>query len=261
MFRRCPRAVQYIPASERRQAFEEFCKAAGTSRAKAAGGRAAAGGGAHGSGGSAAAGKGAQEEGGGPQPAEAGFEALLHEIQEACGGAAAVGAGGGSVNGASEGRGDAKGSGSGSGPLLRWGEWLSLEQLEPMWGSDPRWRRCRAEARQRLFDSRIEPLRAAAKKAREEGFRWVGGGGVGGGSLHAVCVLDGGRQVCGMHRPVLTWGQEAHGGVSCSTADSTALAGSSRAHRRARCCTWHSWQPAPTNLPTHTHPPLFPGRC
>jgi hypothetical protein len=217
--------VQYVPASERRAVFEEFCK---ESAVKPAGrGKAAAGGGAKPSGGKASAGAAARagggaaaaraaaaggaaaqdgegaEEGGHHQSAQAAFEALLDEIEQACSPAEGAGVGAptaeggrrdgsnGAVEGEGGGGGGSKpggsGGGGGAGPLLRWDERLTLDQLESFWGSDPRWRRCGAEARQQLFDARIARMRDAARKELEEGFRWVQlGARRGGGSRGAL---------------------------------------------------------------------------
>ena len=162
-----PARPQYVPAAERRVLFEEFCKEVAASRHKAgAGGAKPSGRAAAGRGGSSAAARSAAaaEGSGAQQSAQAAFEALLDEIQEVCrpppeeGEAGAAERGGGS---------------SGGEPPALWDERLTLAQLEPHWGVDPRWRGCGAEARERLFAARMARLRDAAQKEAEEGFRWV----------------------------------------------------------------------------------------
>lgn len=187
--------MQYVPASERRALFEDYCKEVGTNRAKAGGGGAkpSGRGAAAASSGAAAGGRaggcagGAAGEGdGGEKAAQAAFEQLLGEIQEACkpppeeGEVPAAAAGG--ANGSAAGRGESGGGGGGKGaPLPQWDGGLTLAQLEPHWGEDPRWQGCSAAVRQRLFDERMARLKEEARKELEEGFRcgwrrWVGTG-------------------------------------------------------------------------------------
>ncbi|GAB4818752.1 hypothetical protein N2152v2_005798 [Parachlorella kessleri] len=177
---------KYVPASERRQVFEDFCKDVAAKRSKA-GGSGAHPSGAKGLAAGAAAGDNGQAEvdGSEDQSPEEAFEGLLDEIQEACtaagvSGVAANGSSGGeaAANGAGEGKDSGGGAGEGrdeppegAGLLVRWSDRLSLEELESFWGSDPRWRRCPPEARQRLFGARMERLRQEKQQRREAGYR------------------------------------------------------------------------------------------
>lgn len=121
--------------SERKAAFEEYCKEAGASKAKGKG--AAAGGGFKPGRASAAA--AAAPVGG--KDAAAQFEALLDEAERAS-------------------------SGSGT-----WGPDLMLAQLEGRWGSDPRWQHASAAQRAAALDQRVAALRAAARKQAEAEYR------------------------------------------------------------------------------------------
>lgn len=143
--------LQYIPTvAERKQTFEAYC-AESTAAKKAGGPKGAA----------AVPGAGAAQLAGGkppppapPSAAAADFERLLDEAERALGSGGAAAAAGGE-----------------EGQLLAWDESLTLEQLEPRWGGDPRWERCAPDTRAAALEARLAPLRAATRKRREADYR------------------------------------------------------------------------------------------
>lgn len=135
--------------AERKQTFEAYCSE--STAAKKAGGAKGA---------TAAGAFAAKPAGGAPAPpappsrAAADFERLLDEVERALGSDGGAAAAGGE-----------------EGQLLAWDESLTLEQLEPRWGSDPRWEACPADARAAALEARLAPLRAATRKRREADYR------------------------------------------------------------------------------------------
>lgn len=144
---RLARPPQYLPSvAERKAAFEEYCKEAGTSK------KGGGGGGGSKFGGAGRAGSGAAAAAATRSPV-AEFEDLLDEIREACLKGAGAAAGGE------------------EGQLLAWESGLRLEALEARWGGDPRWAACRPAQRAAALDKRLAVLREEERRQAEAAYR------------------------------------------------------------------------------------------
>lgn len=141
--------LQFLPSSSDRKAvFEEFCKEAGAKKVQSVTAPAAR---------SALA---LPDVPSTKEPSQS-FEQLLDDVHAACSGAAP-----------SPPRGLSPATGEEQGQLLpAWNEHLSLSDLEPRWGSDPRWQACSSEQRRTLLDARLAPLRQAASQNCEARYR------------------------------------------------------------------------------------------